>query len=89
MSGTHIKSGTPGLPIIHDRAAGIDIGSRFHVVAINPDLSDKPVRTFQAFTGDLHKMADWLLALRIQTVAMESTEGCIGLRLTRFWSRAV
>nr|WP_235580286.1 hypothetical protein [Pseudomonas aeruginosa] len=23
-----------GLPVIHERAAGIDIGSRFHVVAV-------------------------------------------------------
>jgi transposase len=27
-----------GLPIIHPFAAGIDIGSRFHVVAVSPDL---------------------------------------------------
>jgi len=62
-----------GLPIIHDRAAGIDIGSRFHVAAVGPDLCDEPVQTFQAFTSDLVRMADWLISLGIQTVAMEST----------------
>lgn len=62
-----------GLPIIHPRAAGIDIGSRFHVVAVSPDLCDEPVQTFQAFTHDLLRMADWLIALEIQTVVMEST----------------
>ncbi|MEO8976385.1 MAG: IS110 family transposase [Casimicrobiaceae bacterium] len=62
-----------GLPIIHDRAAGIDIGSRFHVVAVPPDLCEEPVQTFQAFTGDLERMADWLIATGIKTVAMEST----------------
>lgn len=34
-----------GLPIINDKAAGIDIGSRFHVVAVSPDLCDEPVQT--------------------------------------------
>jgi len=62
-----------GLPIIHEFAAGIDIGSRFHVVAVSPDLCDEPVRTFQAFTTDLLRMADWLNEVGIQTVAMEST----------------
>ena len=62
-----------GLPIVHERAAGIDIGSRFHVVAVSPELCDEPVQTFQAFTSDLIRMADWLIALGIKTVAMEST----------------
>ena len=61
------------MPIIRDRAAGIDIGSRFHVVAVPPDLCDEPVQTFQAFTGDLERMSDWLISIGIKTVAMEST----------------
>lgn len=68
-----IKSKPTGLPIIHPFAAGIDIGSRFHVVAVSPDLCDEPVQTFQAFTGDLQRMADWLVATGTKTVAMEST----------------
>ena len=40
-----------GLPIINDRAAGTDIGSRFHVVAISPGQADDPLRTFKIFTG--------------------------------------
>lgn len=62
-----------GMPVIHDRAGGIDIGSRIHVVAVPADLCDEPVQTFQAFTGDIERMADWLVSLGIQTVAMEST----------------
>jgi len=62
-----------GLPVVHERAAGIDIGSRFHVVAIAPALSSDPVQTFQAFTADLQRMADWLVAVGIKTVVMEST----------------
>lgn len=71
MSRSRRKSG--GLPIVNETAAGIDIGSRFHVVAVPPDLCDEPVRTFQAFTADLECMADWLKCLGITTVAMEST----------------
>jgi transposase len=67
------SSESHGLPVIHSRAAGIDIGSRFHVVAVPADLAEAPVRTFQAFTADLERMADWLIDLGIITVAMEST----------------
>jgi len=68
------RKGTPvGLPVIHERAAAIDVGSRFHVVAVGADLCTQPVQTFQAFTSDLQRMADWLVAMGIVTVAMEST----------------
>ncbi|MGI4841207.1 MAG: hypothetical protein ACRYF9_26775 [Janthinobacterium lividum] len=62
-----------GLPVIHTRAAGIDIGSRFHVVAVPADLAESPVQTFNALTADLDRMADWLASFGITTVAMEST----------------
>jgi transposase len=67
------KHSSMALPVLHERAAGIDIGSRFHVVAVSPTLSEEPVRTFQAFTDDLRRMADWLVSLGIETAAMEST----------------
>jgi len=54
-------------------AAGIDVGSRSHFVAVPADLTTEPVREFAGFTGDLHRLADWLVELGIQTVAMEST----------------
>ncbi|MFT4506036.1 IS110 family transposase [Caballeronia sp. 15711] len=40
---------------------------------MSPDLCDEPVQTFQAFTGDLQRMADWLIATGTKTVVMEST----------------
>ena len=58
---------------VHPRAAGIDIGSRFHVVAVPPDLTEEPIQTFDSFTGDLNRLADWLVAVGVTTVAMEST----------------
>jgi len=54
-------------------AAGIDIGSTSHYVSVPNELDDVPVREFLCFTGDLHRMADWLVEIGIQTVAMEST----------------
>ncbi len=54
-------------------AAGIDIGSRSHYVAVPEELDREPVRAFACFTGDLNRMADWLVKIGIQTVAMEAT----------------
>lgn len=61
------------LPTLNEHAAGLDVGSTFHVVAVRGDQDEEPVRTFRSFSGDLHKMADWLGSVGITTVAMEST----------------
>ena len=58
---------------INPHAAGIDIGATHHVVAVAADRDPAPVRTFRTFSGDLHALADWLQAVGIITVAMEST----------------
>ena len=58
---------------IHPDAAAIDVGSRFHVVAVGPERDPQPVRTFRTFTTDLHRLADWLVEMGTTTVAMEST----------------
>jgi transposase len=75
MKRTKKAGGAPegGLPIVHRRAAGLDVGATFHVVAVPAALDPEPVRSFKSFTGDLHRLADWLLSLGISTVAMEST----------------
>jgi transposase len=61
------------LAITHPNAAGIDIGSASHFVAVPPDRDDEPVREFPSFTVDLNALADWLTACGVDTVAMEST----------------
>lgn len=61
------------LPIVHRRAAGLDVGSTFHMVAVPASLDPEPVRSFPSFTGELHALARWLTDLGITTVAMEST----------------
>jgi transposase len=61
------------LESINLNAAGIDIGSRSHFVAVPPDRDPQPVQEFPAFTADLGRLADWLERCGITTVAMEST----------------
>ena len=54
-------------------AAGIDIGSTSHFVAVPMELDNQYVREYSCFTKDLINLADWLIQIGIQTVAMEST----------------
>jgi transposase len=61
------------LSLTHSNAAGIDIGSAAHFVAVPPDRDDEPVREFPSFTADLNRLADWLDGCGVDTVAMEST----------------
>jgi transposase len=64
---------TPELPVLNPTAAGIDIGATEIYVAVHPDCDKEPVRSFATFTKDLHQMADWLKACKVESVAMEST----------------
>ena len=59
--------------IVNPNAAGIDIGSKVHYVAVSEDRCKNPVRNFKTFTKDLHEIAKWLMSLGIETAAMEST----------------
>lgn len=62
-----------GLPPLNLDAAGIDVGSAEHYVAVPWDRDSEPVRKFGSFTADLIRMTDWLKECGIRTVAMEST----------------
>jgi transposase len=61
------------LPEMRPNAAGIDIGATEIFVAVPADRDSDSVRSFPSFTEDLHRLADWLQACRVDTVAMEST----------------
>lgn len=63
----------PSQRTVHPDAGGIDIGATHLYVALPPDRDAKPVQVFETFTEDLHRLARWLQAHRITTVAMEST----------------
>jgi transposase len=58
---------------INRHAAGIDIGSKSHFVAVPQDTDETAVREFSTFTADLERLAEWLTSCGIKTVAMEST----------------
>ena len=61
------------LAVVHPHAAGIDIGSREHYVAVDPGLWEPSVRTFGCSTRYLLEMGRWLKACGVTTIAMEST----------------
>jgi transposase len=68
-----LQSEDPGLEVIHPYAAGIDVGNSAHYVAVRPKRDPQPVRRFECFTADLHRLADWLQSCGVKTVAMQST----------------
>nr|WP_260005928.1 hypothetical protein [Sulfitobacter pontiacus] len=47
----------PTIETVNIGAAAVDIGSREHMAAVNPDVTDAPVRAFGTFTHDLHDLA--------------------------------
>lgn len=59
--------------IVNPNAAGIDIASAVHYVAVPEEKCKENVRRFNSFTCDLHKLASWLIECGVDTVAMEST----------------
>jgi transposase len=68
-----LQSEDPGLEVVHPHAAGIDVGNFAHYVAVRPDRDPEPVRRFECFTADLHRLADWLRSCGVKTVVMQST----------------
>jgi transposase len=63
----------PSLSCIEPNAAGIDVGATEIFVAVPQDRDPSPVRSFETFTEDLHRLKSWLQQRGITTVAMEST----------------
>jgi len=58
---------------MNTNAAGIDVGATAHFVAVPADRDAKSVREFGPFTNELYRLAEWLRACGIETVALEST----------------
>jgi transposase len=68
------KRSSRSLKIIQANAAGIDLGSREHWVCAPPLEDGTPnVERFGTTTPELYRLADWLKAQGVGTVAMEST----------------
>ena len=63
-----------GLPVVRHKVAGIDLGSERHwVCAARVEGSGREVADFGATTSELIRMAKWLKARKVESVAMEST----------------
>lgn len=60
------------MPLVRSHAAGIDVGSRSHYVAVGQD-QEKDVAAFGVYAGDHEKLIVFLKAHKIVTIAMEST----------------
>ena len=62
-----------GLRVIREKVAGIDLGSQQHWVCCPGQGEEPQVGTFGTTTTQLQKLADWLEAEAIESVAMEAT----------------
>lgn len=63
-----------GLPVVRYKVAGIDLGSERHwACAPTVEGSGREVADFGATTSELLRMAEWLKARKVESVAMEST----------------
>ena len=71
--GRRLAGDDPGLAIVHSNAGGIDVGNETHFAAAPPDRDANPVQEFGCWTADLKRIAEWLRACRIDTVAMQAT----------------
>lgn len=59
------------LEVINPNAAGIDIGSRSHWVAVGQNAQD--VKEFGVYSQDHQELSEWLKEHGVATIAMEST----------------
>ncbi|MFM6518668.1 MAG: transposase, partial [Microcystis panniformis] len=66
-----MKEEKMALDVVNPQAAGIDVGSRSHYVAIGQ--RDEDVREFGVYNEDLIALSQWLLENEIKIVSMEST----------------
>ncbi len=69
---TRLQSVTEA-PQIRRDACGIDISPEVIYVAVGPQQDAPAVRAFGTFTAELYRIANWLRACGVRTVAMEST----------------
>jgi transposase len=65
------KNKKVSLEVVHPNAAGIDIGSRSHWVAVGQDAQD--IKEFGVYSEDQLAMSQWLKSKNVTHIAMEST----------------
>jgi len=72
-SGTKKKKHNGIFERINQNAAGIDAGAEHHWVAVPEDRATPSVRKFSTLTSGLYQLADWLVEVNVDTVAVEAT----------------
>lgn len=65
------KKEQTSMPIVNPNAAGIDVGSRSHFVAVGQRAED--VREFGVYSDELQALCLWLKEKGVTAVALEST----------------
>jgi len=75
--------------VVHARCCGLDVHQKTVVACVLVTDADgavqRRVRAFGTMTADLLALSDWLGALGVEQVAMEST----GVYVRRFTARAI
>jgi hypothetical protein len=82
------------LEVVNPNAAGIDIGSRSHWVAVGQNAED--VKEFGVYSQDQMDLCGWLKSKNVTSIAMESTgtywqnlfSTLVGQVSMSFWSMA-
>lgn len=73
MSRRRTPKQRPEFELLNLNAAGLDIGAEEIYACVPRDRDPSPIRRFETYTVDLHRLADWLKSCGIKMVAMEST----------------
>jgi transposase len=68
-----IEAEDPGLEIIYQNVAGIDVGNESHMASVPTDRDEHPVREFGSWTQGLQELVQWFKACQIEWVVMQST----------------
>jgi transposase len=71
--GQRLGAADPGLKIVNPNAGGIDLGKASHYGAVPSDRDAHPVQEFGCWTADVVRLAKWLPACRMDTVAVQAT----------------
>ena len=80
-----------GLPVVRRNVAGIDLGSEQHwVCGPTVDGSAREVASFGGTTAELIRLAEWLKARQVESVAIAYASHCTSLgRGETFSNRAL
>jgi hypothetical protein len=79
-SGESNRRQLQGLPVIRRNVAGVDLGSERHwVCAPTQDGKGREIASFGATTPELLRLAEWLKARQVESVAIAYASHCTSL----------